>query len=219
MKNKDIKALFNANSKIKAIYESNLKQLKSNCGTVEGLLRTSRRIDNTLMKLESMKGSADLSNRQIKRHIIIWKQIQKDLFNLLSILLDKIDREERLDKSTYRYKASFDINIDNISSIKGYSLLQKLGFYNRTTNPTGVVKDHRFSIKSGQLMNIPPEYLGNINNCEFLTYSDNLKKSSNNSISFDEFCRLTSYCPRSGSMHSSRQLESKGSVPTTPSRQ
>jgi len=204
MKNKDVAALFAANSKLKAIYKSNLKNLKSNCGTVEGLICTSKRIDNTLIKLESMKGTSDTSNRKIKRHIIIWKQIQKDLFNLLELLLDKIDREEKLDKSTYRYKASFDITIDNISSIKGYSLLQRLGFYNRNTNPGGVVKDHRFSIKSGQLLNIPPEYLGDINNCEFLTYSDNIKKSSNNSVSFDEFCKLTSYCPARGCMHSSR---------------
>jgi hypothetical protein len=204
MKNKDIAALFAANSKLRGIYKSNLEKLKSNCATVEGLIRTSRRIDNTLIKLESMKGTSDTSNRKIKRHIIIWKQIQKDLFNLLEILLDKIDREEKLDKSTYRYKASFNITIDNISSIKGYSLLQRLGFYNRNTNPDGVVKDHRFSIKSGQLLNIPPEYLGDINNCEFLTYSDNIKKSSNNSVSFDEFCKLTSYCPARGCMHSSR---------------
>lgn len=204
MKNRDIAALFAANSKLKGIYKSNLEKLKSNYATVEGLIRTSKRIDNTLLKLESMKGNSDTSNRTLKRHIIIWKQIQKDLFNLLEVLLDKIDREEKLDKSTYRYKASFDITIDNISSIKGYSLLQKLGFYNRNTNPNGVVKDHRFSIKSGQILNIPPEYLGNINNCEFLTYSDNLKKSSNNSISFEEFCRLTSYCPARGRVHSSR---------------
>jgi len=51
------------------------------------------------------------------------------------------------------------------------------------------------SIKSGKLLGIEPERLGNINNCEFLTYNDNLKKSSNNMYSLEEFNKI---CPAYG---------------------
>ena len=85
--------------------------------------------------------------------------------------------------------------MDNIEYVKGYDLLQRIGFYNKNTNPNGVVRDHRFSIKSGIIANIPPEFLGNINNCEFLPHKNNLIKSDKNSISLEEFCRITKYIP------------------------
>lgn len=127
--------------------------------------------------------------------------VRKSLANVVHAIVSSIQEEIEWtpeEKSSYRYKARFNITWENIRYIEGYELLQKIGFYNREINPNGAVKDHRFSIKSGIDLNIPPKYLGNTANCEFLSFKDNIKKSSSNSITFEEFCNLTSYCPSSG---------------------
>lgn len=127
--------------------------------------------------------------------------VRKSLANVVHAIVSSIQEEIEWtpeEKSSYRYKARFNITWENIRYIEGYELLQKIGFYSRETNPNGAVKDHRFSIKSGIGLNIPPKYLGNTANCEFLSFKDNIKKSSSNSITFEEFCNLTSYCPSSG---------------------
>lgn len=126
-------------------------------------------------------------------------RVSKNLKNIIPVLLEDLFEEENpppltvSEKQRYRYLARFKINAQNVSSIKGYELLQKVGYYNKFSNPNGVVKDHRFSIKSGISMRIPPEFLGNLNNCEFILYKDNLIKSSDNSLSFENFCYLTGY--------------------------
>lgn len=175
------------NKKYQDSFRSKYTRLKRKCKDVESIYKVSLEIENSINKLQSI----ELSKTKYNIELFGWQKTQKTLLNNVDAILENIKRP--LDKSTYRYKASFNITLDNIEHIKGYSLLQKLGFYNRQTNPNGVVKDHRFSIKSGILLNIPPKYLGHIDNCEFLTYEDNLVKSSNNSISLDDFCHLTNY--------------------------
>ena len=87
---------------------------------------------------------------------------------------------------SYRNKCRFKLKLEELQYIKGYSLLEKYGWYNRETNPTGVVKDHRISVKFGYDNNLDPYLLSNSANCEFLTFTDNLKKSSKCSISYEE---------------------------------
>jgi hypothetical protein len=178
------------------LLKSHLKRLSKNCKTVEGIKRTSDRVQNTIDKLHRLKKSGEISNRKFTLALYVQQRSQKELYNQRLILLNNAQNAEvKLDKTSYRYKARFNITVQNIETIKGYSLLCSLGFYNKINNPNGVVKDHRFSIKSGMLLNIPAEQLGNINNCEFLSYYDNLKKSSNNSISLEEFNKI---CPPLG---------------------
>ena len=108
--------------------------------------------------------------------------------NLVSVFIET-GLQEILNKNnpqSYRYKARFIIRPCDLPSIKGYELLQKLGYYNKESNPNGVVMDHRYSIKSGISNNVKPEILGKLFNCEFLTYKDNLLKSCNNSINLSD---------------------------------
>lgn len=88
--------------------------------------------------------------------------------------------------SKYRYDARFTITPSNLETIKGYNLLLENGWYHPRNNPTGVVKDHRVSIKFGYDNNISPLIIGNIKNCEFLKCSDNLIKKDSCSISIQE---------------------------------
>lgn len=92
---------------------------------------------------------------------------------------------ELYDIKKYRYKCSFSITPDNITKIKGYDKLEKYGWYSKT-NPKGVVKDHRVSIKYGYDNNISPEIIGHLGNCEFLTYNENSIKSNKCSITLKE---------------------------------
>ena len=88
----------------------------------------------------------------------------------------------------YRYDARFTIGT-SLYKIKGYDKLIKYGFYNKETNPNGVVKDHRLSIKYGFTNKIDPLIIGHLANCEFLFYKDNIKKSAYCSISLDKLLK------------------------------
>jgi hypothetical protein len=46
--------------------------------------------------------------------------------------------------------------------------------------------DHKFSIVEGFKQNINPEFIGNINNLEFIPWIDNIKKRTNCSINKKE---------------------------------
>ena len=178
------------------LVESNIKRLKKNRSTIEGVKRTSNRVENSINKLYRLKATGGISNTKFKLALCVWQRTQKELYNYRLVLLNKAQEAElEEDKASYRYRARFKITVDNIETIKGYNLLCSLGFYSKINNPNGVVKDHRFSIKSGMLLGIPAEQLGNINNCEFLSYQNNLKKSSNNSITLEEFNKI---CPPLG---------------------
>lgn len=187
--------LINNSHKHRTSFISKFKRLKKKCKTVPNIIKVSKEIENSILKLELLKSTNQISNTKYNTEMFGWLRTQQELLNILDVLLDNLKVENIVDNQSYRYKARFNITIDNISDIKGYNKLQELGFYNKNNNPNGVVKDHRFSIKSGLVLNIPPEYLGNINNCEFLTHKDNILKSSNNSLTFEEFCKLTNYCP------------------------
>ena len=91
-----------------------------------------------------------------------------------------------LSKQEYRYRTRFKISPRDLPNIKGYDKLLQFGYYNKDTNPNGVVKDHRYSIKNGLENNIEPETLGQLHNCEFLTFQENLQKSSKSSITLTE---------------------------------
>lgn len=104
---------------------------------------------------------------------------------------EQLNKESKEDASRYRYKARFRFNsILDFKKVKGYNLLQKYGFYNKNTNPSGVVKDHRFSIAEGIRRNIDPYILGSLYNCEFLLYKDNILKRDRCSISYEQLLNI-----------------------------
>lgn len=97
-----------------------------------------------------------------------------------------LPEHEKCGIQKYRYLASFQILPSNIRSIKGFELLEQLGWYHPQTNPGGVVKDHRLSVKFGFDNNIDPNIIGHLANCEFLRCADNTRKSSNSSVTLNE---------------------------------
>jgi len=66
--------------------------------------------------------------------------------------------------------------------------------FNGISNPHGIVRDHRFSRRSGFELKIFPEILRHPCNCEILKNADNISKGKNNSISLEElFKRIINY--------------------------
>jgi hypothetical protein len=122
---------------------------------------------------------------------IVRKRIELTLPVMIQDSLDKqaylmLPAHEKCDIVRYRYLASFRINALNIRKVKGFHLLESLGWYDRDFNPGGVVKDHRVSIKYGFDNNVDPELIGHLANCEFLPVKANLAKSSSCSLTLKE---------------------------------
>jgi hypothetical protein len=132
--------------------------------------------------------SSDRDKHKLKRHFFLQKRI--DLYK--NLFIESALEEQKLSSSkdsidNYRYKARFVFsNVKDLSKIKGYKLLQKYGYYNSKTNPSGVVKDHRFSINEGIKRGIEPSILGHLCNCEFLLMADNARKSDKCSMTLSE---------------------------------
>jgi len=85
----------------------------------------------------------------------------------------------------------FDI-VNNEIEIK---LLNEFGVFNIKNNRNGVVRDHKFSIKSGFDCKVFPELLRHPVNCQVMTHSKNSKKSCfNDSLSLEElFNKIINY--------------------------
>lgn len=129
---------------------------------------------------------------KLKQLFFLQKRINlyKDFF-ISDALEEQNTKSSKDDSSRYRYKARFRFNsVLDFKKVKGYNLLQKYGFYNKISNPNGVVKDHRFSIAEGIRQNKDPYILGNLHNCEFLLYKDNILKRDRCSITYEELLRL-----------------------------
>jgi len=75
--------------------------------------------------------------------------------------------------------------------IKGYKKLKNNGVFNCRTNTKGVVRDHKFSRKSGFELKVFPEILRHPANCEILLHGENVAKKQkryvdNDSITLNE---------------------------------
>lgn len=174
------------------ILEKFIDEALDKCKTVWDLENLNRLCDSNIQTIEN-KGAHNKRSKvdrdNLKKYYLLRNRIS---ITSEAIIASKLEEQrlylekDKLTSSQYRYKARFIITPENIKEIKGYKLLQKLGFYNKDTNPNGVVMDHRYSIYDGIKNNIDPSILGKIKNCEFLYYQDNLRKSKTSSISLSE---------------------------------
>lgn len=89
-----------------------------------------------------------------------------------------LPEHEKCGIKRYRYLCRFVITPQNIRRIKGFEELDKYGWYNSMTNPKGLVRDHRLSVKFGYDNNLDPEIVGHIANCHLISASANFSKSS-----------------------------------------
>ena len=97
---------------------------------------------------------------------------------------------KRTDADRYRYLCSFNIHPSDLYRVAGYDLLVKVGYFNKDTNPGGVVKDHRLSINTAYTGKLNPDLVKHPANCEFLTVSDNARKGARDSLTIPDLLHL-----------------------------
>ena len=102
-------------------------------------------------------------------------------------LKDKDDYKFYCKLSNWKYSMlGFDI--------KGIEKIKDIKIYNKDNNRNGLVRDHRFSRRSGFNLGIFPEILRHPANCELIRHSDNIKKRGKNSIELHELFDLIINC-------------------------
>jgi hypothetical protein len=84
----------------------------------------------------------------------------------------------------YREISNWNCNVLNFG-IVGVEKIKEFGFYNGKTNKNGLVRDHRFSRKSGFDLGVFPEILRHPVNCELISHGDNIRKRQSKSINAD----------------------------------
>jgi hypothetical protein len=80
----------------------------------------------------------------------------------------------------YRGISNWNYNV-LLYDIIGSNFIKESGFYNKN-NKKGLVRDHRYSRRSGFENMVFPEILRHPYNCEFITHSDNVRKQQNKAI-------------------------------------
>lgn len=93
-------------------------------------------------------------NRQTREALGIWRKL-----------------EDQEDAEIYYKQANWIVRMFDIVESNG--LLKKYGVYNTTTNKIGVVRDHKFSRKSGFILKVFPEILRHPANCQIITNAEN----------------------------------------------
>jgi predicted nucleic acid-binding Zn ribbon protein len=90
------------------------------------------------------------------------------------------------EKKLYYQACAFKISKKEMKKIPGFDLLLKLGVYNKHTNKNGVVRDHIISKAEGYVMGYDPRHISHPANCRFISYTDNLTKSSASDITYEQ---------------------------------
>ena len=107
----------------------------------------------------------------------------KESINISNIKRGRIVTDE---KTKFFNECSFKFDPYSYPEIPGYELLIQHGIYNSTTNKNGVCRDHILSKKHAYEQKIDPSLISHIANCQFLTNSDNVRKSESSWISLSE---------------------------------
>lgn len=95
-------------------------------------------------------------------------------------------------KSGYK----FTFNVYDFPELFDVNLIEQYGFYqpnerhNKKINKFGVSRDHRVSINEAIRNNYDPYYISHPLNCEIMLHSDNNKKKTKSSITYDELVKL-----------------------------
>lgn len=124
------------------------------------------KIQETFMEKYGVKNSIDLPGVREK--------------GLITRKENYLERIKDLDDLELYYKMVwYFTNQNNLETMENYNLrgpVEKDGYH----------LDHKFSIITGYIENIPPFYIGNINNLEMLPAKENIKKGRNCSLTIDE---------------------------------
>lgn len=101
-------------------------------------------------------------------------------------------------KEQYYSKCAFKFNVYNYPDLFNLSLIEKHGWYtcpgkkrpSIKKNINGVSRDHKISIKEAFDNNYDPYYISHIMNCDLVLHSENKKKQSKSSITYEELIIL-----------------------------
>jgi hypothetical protein len=91
--------------------------------------------------------------------------------------------------SLYRHQCNFKFALNQFPSEFDFSLIKDRGWYkakNRGNNLYGVSRDHIFSVNEAFKQQIDPYYISHPANCKLLLQSDNVSKSDECGITFEE---------------------------------
>jgi len=174
--------------------ERKISSLLKNVNTLQGLKVCLSKCDQQIHNLSIMRKNLTKKHAKeknsIRREMKFWYLFRNRIYLTSEMWVnDALDEQlyqiipehERTSITKYRYLARFRLNAVELNRVIGYDKLVKYGWYS-STNPTGVVKDHRLSIKFGFENKIDPKILSHPCNCEFLTFKENGLKSDNCSI-------------------------------------
>lgn len=97
---------------------------------------------------------------------------------------------EQSDRDRYWLECKFRFNPYKFpKQLVGFNLIEKYGWYNRTNNPHGVVRDHKISIWEGYHQGINSIHMSHPANCEIMPFKQNNIKNKRSSITYDELLK------------------------------
>lgn len=92
-------------------------------------------------------------------------------------------------KKRYQYDCKFRFNLKDFSDKFSFVLIEQHGWYkakNNGDNPTGISRDHMYSIKDGFDNNVDPYLISHPANCQLMQHTINWNKRGNSSIPIEE---------------------------------
>lgn len=90
------------------------------------------------------------------------------------------------EKQKYWKNCRFRLTGKDIPNIHGFELMKTHRMYHPVNNTNGVSRDHMVSIFDGWKHGYDPTHIGHPANCRFILQSENLKKSSNSVITYEQ---------------------------------
>lgn len=90
------------------------------------------------------------------------------------------------DISTYRYLCRFAFGLRSFPRLFDFEAIGRFGMYHPVTNPFGVSKDHRYSVRDGFMNEIEPEILAHPVNCRLIFHKDNQRKRAMSVITLEQ---------------------------------
>lgn len=178
-------------------YETKISTILENVNTLATLRECLRHTDRQLAAFNTKRSKIkdQRTRHELRKEMKFWYFLRKRIYVTSDMWVNDaledqafllLPEYERTSPVRYRYLASFRLHPTELRYIKGFNKLVELGWYNRESNPKGVVKDHRLSIKFGHANKIDPALLAHPANCEFLTVAENAHKSCNSSLTLLE---------------------------------
>jgi hypothetical protein len=89
-------------------------------------------------------------------------------------------------RKIYRLKSDFNFNVYDFPDIFDVDLLYKYSWYHPERNPTGISRDHMFSVADGWLTKVDTNILNHPANCRLVFHIDNQRKNTKSIITLDE---------------------------------